>query len=686
MFDYKIDITLLPAMWITWASTKGGKFNERHWLNCKTGKKKTAPEKWMYYPDENQFDKYTYSTEGHIGVAWNNRNDDKMWVRSGAAVRFAYVKYHKREDVLEVAVVGIDTTRKIEPHPWKYLGDRYFIRRDKTIVNQNGLTCSSYYMYEGHTAWNPNIMFSMLCRLIYNNHAVDEFKKFIGQDFFTIGNGRGIDITGLWDLQEWYKTKQRGVIKGSAQQMVDSLVELPLSDITDKISSHTIGRWCKAAYFERVNDEWSVIRIFSPYGTEMNRMYISDDGKNRFATYDHKDWIVCNTPQYKYNDISFINSEDGINNCKRIKYAMEAIDNIDDKYRVNCLFAVLRMPELEQLAKLDCKDSIKRIVMQTYHKAELKHWAGDYYNEKEKNILRKIGLNRNQLSCYAKQTTESGYYYSYCERALTDMRKMFGNDLSHLDITTFERYLKGLYKIRSNIWRDLRDQAVYFRFEYDKFVKNLIRLGDKNDQVYRLVNDTMSQARSLNAGTCPTINWYFDDYSDLVRAHDALVALKNAQDAERRAYYELSVQERQKKDEEKRKKIDKERKQYEYEDDLYIIRLPKDSTEIVDEGTKQHICIGAYTSRHAEGHTNLFFLRAKSNPDKPFYAIEMNNHKTIVQIHGFGNSWLGNHPDAIPTVIRWLRKNGISCSDQILTCTAKGYGRVNSYVPMPIVD
>jgi len=96
MFDYKIDITLLPAMWITWASTKGGKFNERHWLNCKTGKKKTAPEKWMYYPDENQFDKYTYSTEGNIGVAWNNRNDDKMWVRSGAAVRFAYVKYHKR--------------------------------------------------------------------------------------------------------------------------------------------------------------------------------------------------------------------------------------------------------------------------------------------------------------------------------------------------------------------------------------------------------------------------------------------------------------------------------------------------------------------------------------------------------------------------------------------------------------
>jgi hypothetical protein len=64
----------------------------------------------------------------------------------------------------------------------------------------------------------------------------------------------------------------------------------------------------------------------------------------------------------------------------------------------------------------------------------------------------------------------------------------------------------------------------------------------------------------------------------------------------------------------------------------------------------------------------------------------MNNDKQIVQIHGFGNRWLGNNPEAIPTVIRWLRKNGIICKDTILTCTASGYSSVNDYVPMPIVE
>ena len=148
----------------------------------------------------------------------------------------------------------------------------------------------------------------------------------------------------------------------------------------------------------------------------------------------------------------------------------------------------------------------------------------------------------------------------------------------------------------------------------------------------------------------------------------------------------MEYAERKKKEEEKRIKIDKERKQYEYEDDNYIIRLPQDSSEIIREGSMQSICIGSYTTRHALGETNLFLLREKSEPESPFYAIEMNNGKSIVQIHGFGNKWLGNNPEAIPTVVRWLRQNGIKCDEKILTCKSTGYCSNNSYVSMPVVD
>jgi hypothetical protein len=204
--------------------------------------------------------------------------------------------------------------------------------------------------------------------------------------------------------------------------------------------------------------------------------------------------------------------------------------------------------------------------------------------------------------------------------------------------------------------------------------------------IYRIVIDTMNQYAYLALGTQPTIDWYFDSCSDVVRVHDAVTALKVQQDAERRAAWDKTEAERRKAEEEKRKKIDEVRKQYEYEDDNFIIRLPRNGTEITNEGINQSICIGGYVSDHANGRTNLFFLREKSEPDVPFYAIEMGNDKVVRQIHGYCNKWLGNNPEAIPTVVRWLRKNGIKCSEHILTCTAKGYGSTAEHCKMPVVD
>ena len=52
---------------------------------------------------------------------------------------------------------------------------------------------------------------------------------------------------------------------------------------------------------------------------------------------------------------------------------------------------------------------------------------------------------------------------------------------------------------------------------------------------------------------------------------------------------------------------------------------------------------------------------------------EIGNNDNIVQIHGFGNKWLGNNPEAIPTVMRWIAANNLHCTDEILLSTAKGY-------------
>ena len=41
MRNYALDTKMLPKVWLTWASTKDGMFNQRFWLNGQTGKRQT---------------------------------------------------------------------------------------------------------------------------------------------------------------------------------------------------------------------------------------------------------------------------------------------------------------------------------------------------------------------------------------------------------------------------------------------------------------------------------------------------------------------------------------------------------------------------------------------------------------------------------------------------------------------
>jgi hypothetical protein len=344
----------------------------------------------------------------------------------------------------------------------------------------------------------------------------------------------------------------------------------------------------------------------------------------------------------------------------------------------------LRFPEVEKFMKLGYTELANRIANSSTPHADLRHEFGEYYNEKETNLLRKVGMTKYQMDrCVSNNSSRNRYWYH--GSALGDMRAWFGNDLSHLDNATFDKFYNAFGQIRSQAY-GLQGYIEQLGLDNKRFLKNAIRLNDKQQHcIFSMIRDTMNQYLRLNAGTAPEVDWYFDSYSDVVRTHDAIDELKRAQDQERMAMWNLGYAERQKKEEEKRIKIDENRKKYEYEDDNYIIRLPNNGTEIVTEGSKQRICIGGYVSSHSLGNTNLFFIRRKSEPDIPFYAIEMKNG-VVIQIHGYCNKWLGCDPEVIPTVVRWLRKNNIKCDEKILTCKATGYGAINDYVKMPVVD
>lgn len=680
-----IDTSLCPKMWINWSTTKG-----EQWLNCETGRKQD------YKPDLN----FNY---------WQKTNNAYAKANARKPV-WAYLKYHDDIEMLEIAAIHIPTHRQEIVHEWDYAGDKFFVDKQKKVYDKNGNEQTSrFFAYDGHYGYDFSNFIAQIYRLCVHTDCIKEFHKFLGSETYTVGSGRVVKAEYLWHIQEWYKRKQKVKGKGKAQLLVDKLTAIPLSDKDEICAKYPVKKityergsgyyrstytdyQTGLIYFERVDDEWSVLRIFkrnneNTWNNEVERMYLSDNGANRICTPNGtKGWGTAKQFGDWYNNkYVFANREEAMQNSNRMKYIMPLFA-VDERYIKKCLINALRFPEIEQLMKMGHKKFAMDIATSDTPKADMKNTFGEYYNEKEKNFLRRTGLNKHQFDVFMKEYSDGRAYTRTVEKTLKDIREFFGDDFIHIDNGTFDDFFSAFLAINISIYSGFDIYVTRYNLDYKKFMKNVVRLGKKNgNTVYTTIRDTMNMYGYLRQGTRPEMDWYFDSYSDVVRAHDAIMELKRIQDEERNAIYNAQQAERRKKEEEKRKKLDKERKEWEYEDDNYVIRLPKDGAEITMEGSKQRICIGGYVSDHSLGYTSLFFLRNKSEPDKPFYAIEVKDGK-VIQIHGYCNRWLGCNPEAIPTVIRWLRKNDIKCSDHILTCTATGYSSTNSHCAMPKVD
>lgn len=690
------DQKLLPKVYLCGTDRNGS-----YMLDCRTGVKKERTSKY------------------YRGITYQNMRDEELYVARGATLKYAYCKYHTQAGLIELAVVTMGNRVNDGARYWEYAenGERYFLDKEKTIYSERGTIInkdSLFRAYKYHSFWGFHCYLNALSRCNYNDKYMEEFKRFAGKESIMVGNGRHLQLDHAWVLSEWFKCKSYKKTTGKVQKLLDELTELPHTDLSDvceryapSIEDYTTsyGYTCQrdyndVIYFECLNDKWSVLRYCCRQNNNGNietyRVYISEDGKCQLCKLnDANEWVPAQNITYGWrSSYGKIVNFDDMAKCKRLSYIMPIIKEMKYNQQLPFLVSIIKFPEIERLYKMGYCDLAKKLLADNTVKANIKNTFGEP-NKKAKTIFGQFGLNKYQLDEYMNKTSGdnqselSGYHY---RDGIITMKKYFGDDLSYLDNDTFDKLLLCVAQCRAASYYGVERLINGLNVDGKKFLKNISRLSIKHDgtsgrsQVITIMRDTIEAHHSLDVGTRPEIDWMFDSYSDLVRAHDAMVELRRIQQEERQARWNADAAERRKKEDEKRQKIDKERKSYEYEDTDFTIRLPKDCKEIVDEGTKQHICIGGYTTRHSLGQTNLFFLRRNSEPDKPFYAIEMNNDKNIVQIHGFGNKWLGNDPDAIPTVIRWLRKNGIKCRDTILTCTSHGYSSNGSHIAMPVVD
>lgn len=73
-----------------------------------------------------------------------------------------------------------------------------------------------------------------------------------------------------------------------------------------------------------------------------------------------------------------------------------------------------------------------------------------------------------------------------------------------------------------------------------------------------------------------------------------------------------------------------------FEADGMVIVVPSGPAELAAEGNALHHCVGGYADRVASHECIILFVRLASEPEKPFFTVEVRNRKAV-QVRGMSN-------------------------------------------------
>ncbi|CAH8772251.1 PcfJ domain-containing protein [Paenibacillus dendritiformis] len=83
-------------------------------------------------------------------------------------------------------------------------------------------------------------------------------------------------------------------------------------------------------------------------------------------------------------------------------------------------------------------------------------------------------------------------------------------------------------------------------------------------------------------------------------------------------------------------RLEKLNKLYQFEYNGLVIRPAMTSVELFREGKELSHCVGGYAKNYADGKCDLLFIRRVSEPDKPFYTMEVSGGQ-VFQCRGYEN-------------------------------------------------
>ena len=370
------------------------------------------------------------------------------------------------------------------------------------------------------------------------------------------------------------------------------------------------------------------VRCYHRYSSgevfERQRYVFAKDGSVRYiCTVDGKSKTAVNWHPSKMREPVFYLANS--NWCRYVDNSyntinLDAYKNSDMRYcplkmseglLIEFLHLYAQHPNMEYLYKSGYGCLIQK-TFSYYYGTSCHLKASDKINWKSNNLLKMLGLNRAEFKLL--QGNEQ-HYESYIrwrkeypkERAenILQIARMFNSEFGTADL-------------------------VISRTGYS--LKRISRyLAEQNLELH-LYTDYLRQCEKLKYDTHDTAICFPRDFHKMhTRLSEILTALQEHRqrqiDKEKERQIAIQVA-----------KAKKYRQRMEFSYNGLILRQPMSAEEIIEEGKVLHHCVGGYVDRHLRAQTNIFFIRKVSDPDTPYFTIEVSNDFRIIQCHGYKNN------------------------------------------------
>lgn len=362
---------------------------------------------------------------------------------------------------------------------------------------------------------------------------------------------------------------------------------------------------------------------FQPYYAFFENLYGYEPGRDGLGTHWKRQktigslhtqyWNRGYEPVFNYQDFLRMMQKKAWKYCQaEVFFKASHIREIRLQDCLAYLTAYVKHPQLEYLVKANMSSIVDSLLFGGAWTGRAINWSG----KKNKDFLR-VKLTKADKQYMRSHAVNAETFNTYA------IAQEQGQTVSLQDVCAFRkialiRYDRSVYRANHDFLPDIKKIMRYVKKQQGK--------GPRNMKAHVIISDYMDYIKE-----CIALRYDLQDKSirwpqDLSKAHQATTRLYQLKREEIRA--EQQTRSNQKYDDQIRKQC-QELQGYCFENERFFIRPAASVAEMIEEGMKNHNCVGTYIQAYAAGKTHVFVIREKAAPENVFYTLELRGQVII---------------------------------------------------------